>query len=235
MTSTRSDIMIIGASVAGMSVAACLHKLGVRYTIIEKESAVAMPWRLHYDRLHLHTPRNTSHLPHLRFPGTAEKYPSRVQVVDYLESYQRAFGIEPLFNVAATRIFRKDDSWQVETPGQSFSCRFLVVATGTYHHPRPFSASGLETFPGTVMHSSCYRCGRSFKGKRVVVVGFGNSACEIAMDLSEHGARPALSVRSPVNVIPRDILGIPILSISAIMQRFPPQIADKINRPLLRL
>src|SRR5678816_390936 len=67
------------------------------------------------------------------------------------------------------------------------------------------------------------------------VVGFGNSACEIAIDLYEQGARPSMAVRSPVNILPRDVLGIPILELSLAMSRLPPKFADTINAPLLRL
>jgi len=67
------------------------------------------------------------------------------------------------------------------------------------------------------------------------VVGFGNSACEIAIDLYEQGAIPFMSVRSPVNIIPREIAGIPILELSLIMSHLPPRVADTINAPLMRL
>jgi hypothetical protein len=66
-------------------------------------------------------------------------------------------------------------------------------------------------------------------------VGFGNSACEIALDLQEQGALPSIAVRSPVNVVPRDIFGIPILQVSLWMRWLKPSLADKLNAPLLRL
>ncbi len=93
----------------------------------------------------------------------------------------------------------------------------------------------METFPGRILHSSKYKSGKDFKGKRVLVVGFGNSACEIAIDLYEQGAIPGMSVRSAVNIIPREIAGIPILKLSLLMSHLPPRVADAINAPLLRL
>jgi indole-3-pyruvate monooxygenase len=68
-----------------------------------------------------------------------------------------------------------------------------------------------------------------------LVVGFGNSGGEIAIDLWEHGARPSLAVRSPVNVIPRDLLGIPILAIGILQSKLPPRWADALNAPHLRV
>ena len=85
-----------------------------------------------------------------------------------------------------------------------------------------------------MLHSSEYVTGRDFRGQRVLVVGFGNSGGEIAIDLTENGAQASLSVRSAVNVIPKEVLGIPILSIAIAQQRLPPTVADAMNAPVLR-
>ena len=70
----------------------------------------------------------------------------------------------------------------------------------------------MEGFDGPILHSSAYRNPAAFAGKRVLVVGFGNSGGEIALDLAEAGVDVALSVRGPVNILPRDLLGLPILT-----------------------
>jgi cation diffusion facilitator CzcD-associated flavoprotein CzcO len=69
----------------------------------------------------------------------------------------------------------------------------------------------------------------------VLVVGFGNSGGEIALDLLEHGAQVSLAVRSPVNVIPRELFGISILAISILENKLPPRLADAVNAPILRV
>ena len=66
------------------------------------------------------------------------------------------------------------------------------------------------------------------------MVGFGNSGGEIAIDLWEHGAQPSLAVRGPVNVIPRELFGIPILAIGIVQRKLPPRLADALNAPILR-
>jgi hypothetical protein len=93
----------------------------------------------------------------------------------------------------------------------------------------------METFPGKILHSCDYKTGKDFKGQNVLVVGFGNSACEIAIDLHEQEAKPSMAVRSPVNIIPRDLLGVPILELSQLMSSLPPRVADTINAPLMKL
>ena len=74
-----------------------------------------------------------------------------------------------------------------------------------------------------MLHSDEYTNGEPFRGRRVLVVGFGNSGGEIAIDLCEHGAHTSLAVRGAVNVIPRELFGIPILAIGILQSRLPPR------------
>jgi hypothetical protein len=195
---------------------------------------VATPWRNHYDRLHLHTNKSLSNLPYKKFGNTIPLYPSRQQVVDYLDNYQKEFNINPVFNTEAKLIRKEGDYWITETNNGTFKSRYVIVTTGPFGKPKAINFNGMETFTGKILHSYGYKTGRDFKGQNVLVVGFGNSACEIAVDLYEQGAVPGMSVRSPVNVIPRDIMGIPILQLSLPMSLLPPGVADKINAPLIR-
>ncbi len=230
-----SNTIIVGASVSGLACAACLKKNGIDYVIIEKQSQIAAPWRNHYERLHLHTNKSLSNLPYKKFRKDVPHYPGRQQVVDYLEEYQQWFGINPVFNTEAKLIKRESDHWITETNNDSFKSKYIIIATGPFGKPKPINFKGMETFPGRIIHSYDYKTGKDFKGQDVLVIGFGNSACEIAIDLYEQGANPCMSVRSPVNVIPRDVIGIPILQLSLLMSRLPPRLADKINAPLMRL
>ena len=230
-----SKTLIIGASVSGLASASSLKNQGIEYTLIEREAQIATPWRNHYERLHLHTDKGLSNLPFKKFNSKIPRYPDRQQVVDYLEDYQKEFEIKPIFNTEAKSIKKQGDHWITETTNGVFKTKYVVVATGPYGKPKPIAFKGLETFPGKVLHSYDYKSGSIFKGQKVLVVGFGNSACEIAIDLYEQGASPYMAVRSPVNVIPRDLLGIPILRVALIMSRLPPRVADTLNAPLLRL
>lgn len=231
----QTHTLIVGASVSGLALAASLQKKGIEYIIIEKEAQTATPWRNHYNRLHLHTNKSLSHLPYKRFSSSIPRYPSRRQVVDYLEDYQKEFNIYPLFNTEAKAIKKEDNYWITQTTNDTFQSKYLIMATGGYGKPKPIHFKGMETFPGKILHSYGYKTGGDFKGQKVLVVGFGNSACEIAIDLYEQGAIPSMAVRSPVNVIPRELLGIPILELSLLMSHLPPRMADTINAPLIWL
>ena len=231
----QTDTLIVGASISGLAVAACLQKEGVEYLIIEKQDQVAAPWRNHYERLHLHTNKRYSNLPYKKFSRTVPRYPARKEVIDYLEDYQRHFEIRPLFNTEALSIRRAGDCWVTETNNAVFTSKWLVMANGAFAKPRPIFFKGMESFPGKILHSASYKTGKDFRGQNVLVVGFGNSACEIAIDLCEQGAKTAISVRSPVNVIPRDVLGIPVLQLSLLLSPLPPRIADILSQPLMWL
>jgi len=231
----ETDTLIIGASSAGLAVARQMQERGKSYIQVDRAPAVAQMWRTTYDRLHLHTARSRSGLPFRPMPRSYPRYPSRQQVVDYLESYRSDLSQQPLFGSDVRRITREGDAWRCELDGESILARTVVIATGNTRVPVRPTFEGAEAFDGPILHSSDYRTGATYRGKNVLVVGFGNSACEIAIDLSEQGARPTLAVRGAVNAIPRELLGIPIQSVGLIQQLFPVRVADAINAPILRL
>ena len=231
----RTDTVVIGAGPAGLAVAACLQREGVPCIVLERAEAVGARWRTHYDRLHLHTDKKRSALPHFPFPDAAPTYPSRQQVVDYLEAYAAHFGLAPRFGEEVEAVRREGEEWETVTSRGRYRSRCVVVATGYSNEPKEPTWPGREAFGGAVLHSAAYRSGEPFRGQAVLVVGIGNSGAEIALDLAEHGAHPTLAFRTPTNVVPRDILGVPLLAISRLSMKLPPAWADRLNAPLLRL
>ena len=229
----QTNTLVIGAGISGLASGASLQKQSIDYIIIEKQDQAAPAWRNHYDRLHLHTSKRFSNLPYKRFGRIIPRYPSRQQVVDYLDDYRKEFNINPVFNTEALSVKKEAGYWITETATGSFRSKYLIMATGAYGKPRPADFKGMETFAGKILHSCEYKTGKDFAGQDVLVVGFGNSACEIAIDLYEQGSKPSMAVRSPVNVIPRDVLGIPVLELSLLLNRLPPHVADVMSAPLI--
>jgi indole-3-pyruvate monooxygenase len=230
----QTNTLIIGASISGLASAVALQKQHIEYLIIEKQNQVGMPWRNHYERLHLHTSKRFSHLPQKKFGRAIPRYPSRQQVIDYLDQYQQEFNIRPVLNTEAKSVNKQADYWITETSQGAFKSKYLIMATGAYGKPKPIHFKGMETFPGKILHSCEYKTGKDFNGQNVLVVGFGNSACEIAIDLYEQGAMVSMAVRSPVNVVPRDVLGLPVLELSILLDPLPPRVADLISAPLIK-
>jgi indole-3-pyruvate monooxygenase len=231
----NTNTVIVGASAAGLANAACLMKKNIDFVILEKESHVANNWRNHYERLHLHTNKSSSHLPYKKFPKNVAKHPSRIEVINYFEDYCKSMKISPVFNTLVEKVEFKDGYWITKTNNQTYKSKNLIIATGNTNVPKLISKPGINSFSGEIIHSSQYKNGEKWKGKNVLVIGFGNSACEIAICLHEHGALPSLSVRAAVNVVPRHFGGVLIQKMSVFLAKIPYKISDKLCEPFIKM
>lgn len=231
--SERVDIVVIGAGPAGLATAACLGELGVECVVLEREREVGSTWRRHYERLHLHTVKQHSALPMMPWAKTVPTYPSRREVVEYLDAYADRFRLRPRFGQRVVSARRAGGGFRVRTDDAELSARFLVVATGYNRTPKRPTWPGMDRFRGAILHSSEYKTGAAWKGRRALVVGVGNSGAEIALDLWEHGAHTDVCVRSPVHVVPRDLFGVPAQISGLMFSRLPPKVADRISLALL--
>jgi cation diffusion facilitator CzcD-associated flavoprotein CzcO len=229
------DAIVVGAGPAGLSCAATMRAAGLNVAVFEKADKVGSVWRRHYDRLHLHTDRKHSGLPGMAMPRDYPLYPSRQQVVEYLESYASRFGIAPVFKTEVLSLRHDAARWLGDTATGPISAPVVVVATGIADAPYRPSFPGMEIYRGIVVHSSEYRNPAPYLGKRVLVIGFGNSGGEIALDLANAGVDVALAVRGAVQILPRDLLGLPILTWAVFYQHLPARLVDAINAPILRL
>ena len=212
MKSISSDIIIVGAGPAGLAIAGRLRKRGIKFTILDQSDQLASAWHHHYDRLHLHTVKQWSHLPHLPFPDDYPLYVPRQKLVDYFEDYAKQFSIRPVLNTQVMSIKKADDfRWTILTKDHKiFSANTVIIATGVNRVPNQPQFAGQENFDGEINHSKSYKNTIPYKGQRVLVVGMGNTGAEIALDLSEHDIETNVSVRGPVNIVPRDLNGRPV-------------------------
>ncbi len=218
----NATTLIIGAGPAGLAMAGQLAHRNLPFTVLEASDHIGFAWRNHYDRLHLHTVKAYSALPHLPYPASYPTYVSRLQVVEYLEQYASHFGIRPLFNQKAVDIRRGPGGrWRVETETDAFEADQVIVSTGYNRLPNRPELPGETNFRGIVWHSRDYRNGAPFRGENVLVVGMGNTGAEIALDLLEHGANPFISVRGPVNIVKRDVFGKPAQPTAILLSKFP--------------
>ncbi len=229
MTTTT---IIIGAGPAGLAMAGQLAHRNLPFTVLEASEHIGFSWRNHYDRLHLHTVKEHSALPHLSYPADYPTYVSRLQVVEYLERYAEHFNIKPLSNQKVTRISRSstDGTWQVQTETDTFTAERVIVATGYNRVPHIPELPGQRNFRGIIWHSHEYRNGAPFRNENVLIVGMGNTGAELALDLLENGAKPFISVRGPVNVVRRDTFGRPTQPTAIFLSRFPDWFCDVMAR-----
>ena len=185
---TSVETVIVGASAAGLSTATCLASAGRSYRLLESTPHVGAAWRGHYDRLHLHTSRRLSALPGYPLPKEYPTYAARDQVVSYLENYAARLPTPPQFSERVTKIRRQGGDWITTSSVGTYRSQNVVIATGNARVPNVPRWPDQDLFTGSVQHSSQYKNGKHLVGKRVLVIGFGNSGGEIAIDLTEHGA-----------------------------------------------
>ena len=199
--------VIVGAGPSGLAVAACLKEKGVPSVVLERSNCISSLWQLKtYDRLRLHLPKQFCELPFMSFPSDFPTYPTKRQFVQYLDDYARRFDIRPMFNETVARAEYDPilEFWRVRTKHTSgnssteYVCRWLIAATGENAEALVPEIEGIGEFGGTIKHTSLYKSGREFQGKRVLVVGCGNSGMEVCLDLCNNNASPALVVRDKV-------------------------------------
>lgn len=229
------NAIVVGAGPTGLAVAAALMGKGLSVELLEKADRVGSSWRGHYDRLHLHTPAGRSALPGLDYPQSAGRYPSRKDVIAYLERYAEAFDIVPRFGVDVQSVEPLGEGWRVRHSQGASEADVVVFATGIADRAVMPEFDGLDQFAGEVLHSSVYKNPAQISGQRVLVIGFGNSGGEIALDLAEAGKTVTMAVRSPVQILPKELLGIPITQLGLLQKLFHYKTVDAINAPVLRL
>lgn len=198
------QVLIIGAGTSGVSAAVALADRGIEPLLVDRAEQVGSSWRSRYDRLHLNTGRQFSHLPNRPYPRGTPTFPTRDQVIDHIERHANEDGIELRLGCAAERLDRADGHWRLTTSTGAIEAHEVVVATGFDHEPLIPDWPGRDQWPGDLIHSSQYRNPLPYNGKRVLVVGSGSSGMEIAYDLATGGAAKVwLAVRTPPNIMLR--------------------------------
>ena len=205
-------VLVIGGGQAGIILGARLKKLGVPAIIVEKNPKPGDSWRNRYKSLCLHDPVWYDQLPYLPFPDDWPVFSPKDKIGDWLESYTKLMELNYWGSTEckAARWDAAQQEWQVtvQHKGESVTLKpkHLVFATGMSAVPNKPNYPGMNSFKGTQLHSSNYKSGEEWRGKRAVVVGSNNSAHDICADLWEHGADVTMVQRSTTHVARSDSL-----------------------------
>jgi putative flavoprotein involved in K+ transport len=220
-------VIVVGAGPAGLAVSRELAARDIGHVVLER-GEIGESWRRYYDGLVLHTGRHLSSLPGLPIRRPAPMFVPRARFVRYLEAYAATMALPIRCGIEVTAARRRGDRWLLDTSEGRWTCRVLVVATGIAASPVIPDLPGLATFAGRILHSIEYRRPEEFAGRRVLVVGAGNSGAEIAAELARTAASVTIAIRSGVIVVPRAIAGIPSQYLGVLIRRLPRVVAEPI-------
>jgi putative flavoprotein involved in K+ transport len=200
------DVAVVGGSQAGFAMGYYLRELGRRFVILERGDSIAPAWRERWDSLTLFTPRHYSALPGQAFPGDPDGYPTRDEVIAYLEGYAETYELPIELNSDVRRLSESYGRFILELEGRTITADQVVVATGPFQTPYlPKIAESLE--PGVWQaHSTGYRRPSDVPEGTVLVVGGGNTGFQIAKELSATH-KVVLSVGSKQKPLPQRVAG----------------------------
>jgi hypothetical protein len=201
------EVLVVGGGQAGLSIAARLTQLGVDTLVVDREERIGDNWRNRYHALVLHNQVQVNHLPYMPFPPNWPTYIPKDKLAGWFEYYAEAmelnFWTETEFNGGTYS--EEDGRWTVELkqPGgnRTMHPRHIVMATSVSGIPNMPAIPTLDAFKGDVIHSSAYTGASDRAGSRVLIIGTGTSAHDIAQDLHSNGASVSLIQRSPTSVI----------------------------------
>jgi cation diffusion facilitator CzcD-associated flavoprotein CzcO len=220
-------VLIIGAGHNGLAAAYELKKIGVNPVILEAASQPAASWRGRHDQLRLNTHRLISFLPGMRIPRGCGAFPSRDDMVQYLEAYERFLDVAIHRQVRVERIDRQSTGWRLTTSKGIWLTRNLIIATGLESLPHIPDWPGRNEFTGELIHAAQFGRVDRFKHKRILVVGAGNSGTDVLNHLVRIDTDSLwVSVRNGPAILPTRILGFPLQLLSPLMVPLPAWTVD---------
>lgn len=240
---TECPVIIVGGGASGLSAAGALTKLGIRSTILDQDDHIGGSWERRYECLKLHTIRRYSGLAYYPIPRDRPRYLSKNEYAEYLREYAEALGLDVSLGERVDSLQKIPKStagmaWELVTNAGKRRSRIVVVATGHYSEANIPTWEGIEEYSGEFIHSSQYTTGAKYKGRKILVIGLGNSGAEIAADLSRHGAAsvsvsvrtsPPIVYRTMFKILPVQVFGIALTPLGM------PRIIDGIGALMRRL
>ncbi|MGP6173238.1 flavin-containing monooxygenase [Corynebacterium sp. A21] len=232
---TTTTVIVVGAGPAGLSTAGELLARDVPTIVLERGTQIGASWAARYPGLRFNTSRRSSALPGAPFPREYGQFPTRDQYLAYLHRYAADRRIPVETGIEVTGISRTETGWVLATSAGERRARHVVVATGLFNRPRIPGWATEPGFRGEVLHSSAYQGPTDFTGRSVLVVGAGSSGMEIAHQLAKGGAaKVRLAVRTPPNILLREINGLPGDLPAPLVLRLPTRLADRLGFALQR-
>ncbi len=204
----HTDIVIVGGGQSGLAAAYAARQRELHPVVLAASPEASGSWPNYYESLSLFSPARYSELPGRPFGGDPDRYPTRDELAAYLRAYAAELGVDIRTGQRVVAVDRRDGGgFVVRTDAElELSTDLVIAATGSFGSPYRPALPGVEQFAGEVIHAADYRRPAPYVGRRVVVVGGGNSAVQIAAELAQV-AHVSLASRSPLKFFPQRRLG----------------------------
>jgi len=227
----EAQVVIVGAGPAGLAVGRVLRRRGVAAVLLDRHG-IGATWASAYPHLRLHTLRGAAALAGLGFPPGTSRFPSAAEVHAYLRAYAERFGLDVRAGVDVTAAARDRDGWRLSTSAGPWRAQVLVWAAGVWAAPVEPDLPGRAGFAGEVLHVAAYRGPEAFRGRRLLVVGAGNSGKDVAVAAVGVASEVSVAVRGGVLTVayPNPVSQ----RAGALWRRLPPRCADAWLRRLRR-
>jgi cation diffusion facilitator CzcD-associated flavoprotein CzcO len=200
------DVVVVGGGQSALAVGYYLRRSGLSYALLDAEAGPGGAWRHAWPSLRLFSPAQWSSLPGWLMPRGADEYPTRDETLAYLAAYERRYALPVVRPVRVTAVRREGGRLTVDADTGRWRARAVVSATGSWRAPVIPDVPGAEAFGGETLHSACYPGPAPFAGRRVIVVGAGNSGAQIAAELAEV-ADLTWATREPPHYLPAHVDG----------------------------
>ena len=222
---------IIGAGAAGLAVAKTFVQRGIPFDLLEKADDLGGLWNIKttsgivYETTHLVSAKASTDFDDFKWPEEGfPEYPSHAVVMQYFRDYATHFGILPQIQYLKTveRVApRRDGAFEVQVAGEAGPRAYQGVVVANGHHNVPRMPRYPGTFTGQIMHSRAYRSPAQLRDKRVMVVGVGNSGCDIIRDAAHGGQQVVVSMRRGTWFVPKFMLGFPTHDVVSTLEWVP--------------
>ena len=238
---TEEKYCIIGAGPAGLSGAKNLKELGIPFDGYDAGKDVGGLWNIEnplstmYESAHLISSKKMTEFKDFPMKEEVADYPSHKEMCIYFKDYAKHYGLYEhfTFNTKVAKSVPVDDKWEVTLDnGETKIYKGLIIANGTLSHPNIPEFKG--AFTGEIFHSKKYKNSDVFAGKRVLLIGAGNSGCDIAIDAIHRAKKVSMSMRRGYHFVPKYVFGKPADTLGGLFQ-LPPFLKQKVDKRLLKL
>ncbi|SDT20431.1 putative flavoprotein involved in K+ transport [Jiangella sp. DSM 45060] len=200
-------MIVVGAGQSGLAAARAARDAGLHPVVLEAGDRPAGSWPHYYDSLRAFSPARYSAMPGFPLDGDPDRYPTRDEVADYLDRYAQHLGVDIRTRTRVTTVEADGPGFVVHTAGgDALPAAGVVAASGSFGNPTIPDLPGRKTFTGELRHVADYRNPAPYAGRRIVVVGGGNSGVQIADELAGV-ADLTLATLAPISFLPQTIRG----------------------------